>query len=300
MTSSLVKGLPNIANSCYFNSSIQLCKQITSFNFKDDNDEQNAFVRDIQSLFSSDNNEEEMHKYIGLFKFVSKNLEYQIGVQQDSCEVLQFILDKYVELFSTKDLLESVFSQIVKCINCSNIRICSEQKESMLISHELNNNPNDEINFSEFFSNITSTQYVEGINTECNCNSPKGQVQTIIKYLPPFLFIKVGRCNPDTTKNYKKLKFSERFEIDYPTNLEKVLNNTEESLNKVVRVYKLRGIIVHFGQSSTTGHYVSIIKHDSDNNWYCYDDLSVQKFDLIQNIEQIQRNCCVLLYDSQF
>ena len=42
------KGLPNIGNSCYLNASIQLCKLISSFNFKDDNDIQNNFITDIQ------------------------------------------------------------------------------------------------------------------------------------------------------------------------------------------------------------------------------------------------------------
>lgn len=289
-----IKGLPNIANSCYLNSSLQLCKLISGFNFKDDSNEQNSFVRDIQSLFTSENHQDEVNKYIKLYSFIAQNLQYQVGVQQDSCEVLQFIIDKFVDLFYNRDLLESVFNQIVRCINCSNIRICTEQKETMLISHELNNNPNDEIDFEQFISNITSNQNVETINTECNCDNPKGQVQTIIKNLPSFLFIKVGRCNIDTTKNYKKLKFTDEFEIEYPFNLERFINNKDNT--KIIKRYKLMGIIIHTGDSSLSGHYTVIIKNN--NEWFHCDDLSVNQIDIYSNLEHLQKNCSVLLYHS--
>ena len=57
-----VKGLPNIGSSCYFNSSIQLCKLISDFSFKDENNSQNLFITDIQSVFDAENNQEELNK----------------------------------------------------------------------------------------------------------------------------------------------------------------------------------------------------------------------------------------------
>lgn len=146
----IIRGLPNIGNSCYFNSSIQLCRLISGFTFKDENDEQNAFIKDIQSVFQTENHQEEINKYLRLYGFVSKNMQYQIGSQQDACEVVQFILDKYIDLIENKNKLLSVFNQVIACLNCDTYRIVPEQKESMLISHELNNNLNEEMNSRSF------------------------------------------------------------------------------------------------------------------------------------------------------
>jgi ubiquitin C-terminal hydrolase len=286
-----LKGLPNIGNSCYFNASIQLCRLISGFIFKDDNEE-NFFIRDIQSLFHSEDQQNEINKYMRIYGFVANNLHYQIGEQQDSCEVLQFIIDKYVDLIYNKEKLLSVFNQVVFCINCCNIRICNEQKESMLISYELNNNTNDDIEFDQFISSMISVQNVEHINTECKCELPSAQVQTIFTSLPEYLFIKVGRCDSTTSKIYKKLKFSNEFDIDYPINLEKNIKGIDK--RKVNSHYNLIGIILHHGQTSNTGHYSSIIK--LDNNWFYCDDLLVRPIDIGNDIEYIQKNCCVLLY----
>ena len=290
----VIRGLPNIGNSCYFNATIQLCKLISSFNFKDDSNPQNSFIRDIQSIFQTEDQESEINKYMRLYGFIANNLRFQIGDQQDSCEVLQFIIDKYVDLIDNKDLLLSVFNQIVLCSNCDNYRICNEQKESMLISHELNNTTEEEIEFNQFLNNIVSIQEVDNINTECNCNSPKAKVQTIFTSLPNYLFINVGRCKYDTTKLYKKLKFVKEFTIDYPLDLKQSLNGTDT--RKISRTYQLSGIIIHHGNSSHSGHYASIIKMNED--WIYCDDGMIGKVNIDNDMEYIQKNCFVLLYSS--
>jgi ubiquitin C-terminal hydrolase len=289
-----IKGLPNIGNSCYFNSSIQLCKLISGISFADENNEQNCFINDIQSLFQTENNQEEWNKYLKLYSFVSSNLEYPSGSQQDSCEVVQFILDKYVELNKNKNKLLSVFNQIIFCSNCNKYRISNEQKESMLISHELNNNSKEEIDFQEFFDNIISLQDVDNLNTECNCESPKAKVQTIFTSLPEYLFIKVGRCGYDTNKIYKNLKIVHEFDIDYPIDLEKSMNKTD--MRKITNYYRLIGILIHHGNTSNSGHYASIVKMNDD--WIYCDDGLISKINIDNDIEYIEKNCCILVYKT--
>jgi uncharacterized UBP type Zn finger protein len=288
-----IKGLPNIGNSCYFNSAIQLCKLISDFSFTDEDNEQNCFITHIQSLFQTEN-QEEINKYLKLYSFVANNLQYPSGSQQDSCEVVQFILDKYVELIKNKNKLLSVFNQIVFCSNCNNYRICNEQKESMLISHELNNNPKEDIDFQELFANIISVHEVDNLNTECNCSSPKAKVQTIFTKLPEYLFIKVGRCQYDTNKVYKTLRIDKEFDIDYPLDLQKSMNGSDK--RKLNKHYQLIGILIHHGNSSNSGHYASLVKLNDEWN-YC-DDGSISKVNFENNIEYVQKNCCILLYKN--
>ena len=99
-------GLPNIGNSCYLNSSIQLCKLITNIKFKNDEEKQNSFITDIQTVFQAGSNEEEINRYMRLYGFIANNLQYQMGSQQDNCEVVQFIIDKYVDLIKRKSKLK--------------------------------------------------------------------------------------------------------------------------------------------------------------------------------------------------
>lgn len=286
------KGLPNIGNSCYLNASIQLCKLISSFNFKDDNDIQNNFITDIQSVFQSEDEQFEINKYMRLYSFIANKLGYQIGEQQDSCEVLQFILDKYVDLIYDKDLLLSVFNQIVLCSNCNNYRICNEQSESMIISQELNNRPNEDIEFNHFLNRIIDVQDLENHNTECNCDSPRAQAKIIFTKLPTYLFIKVGRCRYDTTKLYNRLNFVKEFVIDHPFDLRQSIIGKD--MRKIENHYTLIGVLIHHGNSSHSGHYASIVKTDDD--WIYCDDMMVGKVNIDNDMEYIQKNCCVLLY----
>lgn len=291
------KGLPNIGNSCYLNSSIQLCKLISDFTFKDDNNIMNVFISDIQSVSKPENmesNDPNLNIYLRLYGFIAQNLQYQIGSQQDSCEVVQFITDKYADLIQEKNKLLSVFNQVVSCLNCNKYRIVAEQKESMLISHELNNNTNEEIDFRTFFTSIFSSENLEGHNTECNCTSPRAHVRTVFTSLPDYLFIKVGRCRSDLSKIYKKLKFESVFELDYPLNLQNNIQGIDKS--KLKKQYQIIGMIIHHGQSMDSGHYSSIIK--SPTGWMYCDDLNIKEIDINVDLEYIQMNCCVLLYRS--
>ena len=291
-----ITGLPNIGNSCYLNSSIQLCKLVTGIKFKDAEEKQNSFITDIQTVFQTGNNDEELSRYMRLYSFISNNLQYHIGSQQDNCEVVQFIIDKYVDLIKNKSKLITKFNQVISCSNCSKVRICSEQKESMLISHELNNSSKDEIEFNDFFTNIITVQNVETINTECGCSSPTPKVQTILTKLPEFLFIKVGRCKYDTTKIYKKLKFNSDFQLDYPVNLENYINGTDTK--RRIKQYFLVGIVIHHGDTSHTGHYSSIIRGNANEKWVYCDDMRVVEINIEEQLEYIQKNCSLLLYKA--
>lgn len=291
-----INGLPNIGNSCYLNSSIQLCKLITGIKFKNAEEKQNSFITDIQTVFQSGNNDDEINRYMRLYSFIANNLQYQMGSQQDNCEVVQFVIDKYVDLIKNKSKLITRFNQVISCSNCSKVRICSEQKESMLISHELNNSSNEEIDFNDFFSNIITVQNVESINTECGCASPVPKVQTILTKLPEFLFIKVGRCRYDTTKLYKRLKFNFEFQLDYPLHLENYINGTDNK--RKIKKYVLVGIVIHHGDTSHTGHYSSLIRGNVSDRWVYCDDMRVVEIDIDSQLEYIQKNCSLLLYKS--
>ena len=289
-------GLPNIGNSCYLNSSIQLCKLITNIKFKNDEEKQNSFITDIQTVFQAGSNEEEINRYMRLYGFIANNLQYQMGSQQDNCEVVQFIIDKYVDLIKRKSKLITRFNQVISCSNCSKVRICREQKESMLISHELNNSSKEEIDFNDFFRNIITVQNVENINTECGCSSPTPSVQTILTKLPEFLFIKVGRCKYDTTKIYKRLNFNFEFQLDYPVHLQNYIHGTDTQ--RKIKQYVLIGIIIHHGDTSNTGHYSALIRGGPSDRWVYCDDMRVVEIDIDSQLEYIQKNCSLLLYKS--
>ena len=292
----LISGLPNVGNSCYLNSSIQLCKLIRGIKFKDEEEKQNSFIVDIQTVFQSQNQEEEFKRYMRLYGFISNNLQYQFGTQQDNCEVVQFIIDKYVDLIKNKNKLITRFNQLVSCSNCSKVRICKEQKESMLISHELNNNPKEDIDFNEFFTSMITSQNMEGLNTECGCDSPVAKVQTILTKLPEFLFIKVGRCRYDTTKINKRLNFNFDFQLDYPVDLQNYINKTDSS--RKIKQYVLVGIVIHHGETSNSGHYSALIRGSANDRWVYCDDMRVVEIDIENELEYIQKNCSLLLYKS--
>jgi len=298
-----IKGLRNFGNTCYFNSAIQLLMKLPTF---DNNIESQDIVITLMKKVNDSykyNDGSLEDNLRNLYIAVCREKGYPLGSQQDSCEFVQFILDKITDFTPYKNDVVIMMNQLLTCNGngtdneiCNNpYKICQSQKESILISNAINDaqNQNIEINFKTFLEHSLQISKCELKDYKCNCDEPKHIVQTVLTALPKYLFINVGRGFAFSQKKMNILTIADNFKLSTPVNLKDLCENINRNITE--HIYKLHGIIIHYGASLHSGHYMSYIK--KNNKWHiCNDDIVVELDNFSNKVVDVQRNTCVLLY----
>ena len=292
-----LRGLQNFGNTCYYNSALQLLMQIPLFS--DIDNTKCEILNEMKKLYDNyKSNSENMNNNLrNLYLMCCKERNYQLGSQQDSCEIVQLILDKIVDFLPDKKRsIRVLINQLVRCegLNCNNkYKVCADQQESILISQALINSSNSRVDFKTFLQSALDISECPEYKHECNCVNPKRMVQIVLSDLPEYLFIKVGRCDNYLRKINKQLTIAKNFSLTTPTDLKELCEtgNTIHNSHK----YDIIGIIVHYGASLNSGHYVSFIKK-SDKWFLCNDSHVIEMKNFSLNMPEIQSHSCVLLY----
>lgn len=97
----------------------------------------------------------------------------------------------------------------------------------------------------------------------------------VFESFPPVLHLQLKRFEYDF--NYDQLvKVNDRYEFPDSIDLAPFMDNEALEKNPGPKVYRLHGVLVHTGDIST-GHYYTLIKPSTKDEWYRFDDERVWK-----------------------
>ena len=132
----------------------------------------------------------------------------------------------------------------------------------------------DKVTLKDCFDHYTSEEILSGENqmycNYCNQNADYSTYNKIYKH-PEILVIILNRGNGlefDVEFEYpKKISINDYINFD---------NNSNYNNNEDIK-YELIGIIAHLGDSSMSGHFISICKNPVDKKWYKFNDAIVSE-----------------------
>lgn len=109
--------------------------------------------------------------------------------------------------------------------------------------------------------------------------------QSMLFNTPPVLSIVLnrGKANKD---------FQEPFIFGTELNIEKYLHNQEKKGK-----YYLIGMVIHYGESSMSGHFIAYCRMDKNSKWFCYNDAYVSECEHFDEI--IKRGVPYILFYHQ-
>lgn len=315
-----VRGLPNVGNSCYFNTFLQIINPLlhqilisNSDQLKKDIDNANIHKDDIAmthelidatnefftAYFSDANFIEEYKK---LYIIINHIRQFPLRSQQDTSEAIILILDLIKNNVETKSLITIEFNEVIECNKCGHHRICAVQENSLLISNTLQSTGNNAIPFKNFLGKMLSKcdfEPVESNEFKCKCvetqDKKSTHIKTVLTKLPKYLFINVGRYDNNRKKIKKFLDVAYNFKITTPVNLDDLLS--KRNTDKIEHSYELIGIAVHHGNSLNGGHYVAYCKIGSQ--WHYCNDGYISTCDIKDKFMEISENCALLVYKAK-
>ena len=135
-----------------------------------------------------------------------------------------------------------------------------QQNNMRGINNGMNYQNISEVNIIDCFNYYQKQEQINGYCDKCGANNSQICFETKIYSLPIILMIVFNRG--------KGLQF--KIKINFPQNLDLtkiVLNNSQ--------IYELQSVIKHFGDSSSSGHFIAYCRApipNFHNNWYCYND----------------------------
>ena len=270
-----INAFPNFGNSCYMNASLQLLlqpktlkKHVESIN----SSEHNIILITLNKILTSYNNDDQalfLNNLLYFFCYTSTSFfgSNSINKQHDSREFIIKLINS-IQFF--KDSFSFSTGNTISCDVCQQ----STNKSNNITKYDLTIKTPQEINTVYSLQELLNLSFVTD-NIKCPyCASPNGTLITQLNDYPDNILI---ICKNSATH-----------QIQFPiTNL--IL---DKSNNKK---YNLSGLIL-YSKAGTIGHYVSLIKSASNNDWYICDDNCVLNIRHIeQTIEQIAENG--ILYD---
>ena len=343
-----LRGLVNIANTCYMNSTIQCFAHIKElFNY---------FQKDkIKQLMDMPGNKEKLFTVFGeliiclwdpydsspLYPYIFKenlgkmNSLFQGAIPNDAKDLLTFILMQlHAELNHANDINNNfnqmnipnanmqrdqkvMFKLFIKDFQNKNRSIISDlffglnynrieclfcrtalynyQTFNFLIFPlaEVLNYKSQFLNNMNYFGNSVTldecfqynqsyTQLNEYYCNICNKNS-QGQYATFLSVLPNIIIIILNRG----------IGLQYNVKIDFEENLN--LQNYVEYFRED-SFYELIGLVTHYGESGTSGHFMARCKSPIDGFWYLYNDAIIKKIGYFTKEEFHQGNPYILFY----
>ena len=146
-------------------------------------------------------------------------------------------------------------------------------------------NPNNEVNLIDCFSYNQKDDYMSGYCDGCNSNDAQLLSRTKLFTIPLYLVILLNRG--------KGIEFN--IKINFPEYL-----NTNGIAIQPNGIYQLYGVVKHFGESSSSGHFTAYCRSPIDNCWYFYNDSIVTPISE-QEKSRIQENgLTYILFYRQF
>lgn len=269
-----MKGFNNIGNTCYLNSGLQMMIQNTNlcnliYKYKDRSQKLIDISNFIDEYYNSSSNSI-TPKVIKNYVAETNDIFAGFG-QQDSSEFILFFInlinDEINKISSKKDRTYSLFNYNIntriKCkyINCLNIS--TNNTKEIFLELDINDSCNVLDDCYRLFKNRSvldddNKYYCEKCKTKRRASK-----RTNITYYPDDLLIVL-----------KRFKFNGK---RYEKNNQEIKIPTEWKLG-----YKLKGLCFHSG-SVNGGHYIYI--GNNNNEWYVYNDSSVNKI----NINELKR-----------
>ncbi|CAL8399187.1 unnamed protein product [Arctogadus glacialis] len=313
-------GLPNLAQSCYLNSTLQSLLTLRVFSQEMEQTQwawslapSAQLLREFVAIGTSrcsDNNGHKMAVLSSFKKRVSLQApEFQDGGQKDAHEFLTAVLDQLRGLSlllkpAALDMVGRTYSCPVEAhllfnmLRTRTCKGCEGQSSSM-----------------EVFTNLSLdlepggsvSQALDGYLTEsslkyaCQCGGNTSGTQTCFLTLPNVLVLHLKRFRFTLTGRIEKVEdevlLSRNLGLSIGTEAGSEDSNTMEK-------YTLVSVLSHIGARATSGHYISEGAYPEEGNnladqWLRYNDLKVSRTTGRAVCRQRQRTAYLLFYQRQ-
>ena len=302
-------GLPNVGNTCFHNSVIQLfyrMLEITNFITNDKIKSQykrsspiNSLIEVLQLMKSNNLNKSSFSNLVmrGVCPLIPL---YYRGTQQDANELLTYILTGLFPDCPDHHLENN------------NIEICKKVNGNIIVIKKFpKNDPRNLFRFKldyEYCETNIKGDDIDNINKKSldeylhSCNSfkkSKTDIENILFYIPhsnkslneginnliePVIKRK-NNLNKLFIQKKKLVEVSKYLIIALKSFEYDMYGNSKKKPHKIIlddikinnNIYELIGIVYHIGMSINSGHYITNIRYD--NTWYEFNDRFITKLD---------------------
>ncbi|UJR25412.1 hypothetical protein I4U23_006759 [Adineta vaga] len=283
-------GLKNIGATCYMNSFLQtiyFIKKLRKAVYTlptDSDDQSHSIPLALQKLF---------YDLQCTDRAVStKRLTQSFGwdkpdefCQHDIQEFCRVLLDKLeckMEGTTTEGIIPSLFQgEYVQYVRCTKVDHESRVQQTFYdVPLQVRNNAN----ITESFRNFCKSEILTGENLY-DAGSIHGlqEAEKGVKFqkFPPILCLHLLRFEYDYNLSQNR-KINDNYSFDYHLDLSEFLEKPNCSSSS----YKLLSILVHSGDNSS-GHYVSFINPELNEEWFKFDDDVVAR---VASTDAMERN----------
>uniref|UniRef100_A0A3B5B108 USP domain-containing protein n=1 Tax=Stegastes partitus TaxID=144197 RepID=A0A3B5B108_9TELE len=309
-------GLPNLAQTCYMNSTLQSLLRLSGFIQEIYNHQQvwlshsgSQVIRELDNVGVSRFSNNKMEKRLVLTAFKETvadfNSEFQDDSQKDAHEFLSCVLNMIHSLSSDLQMAAAVMGVTYICpvdahvfFEMLNTRTCKGCGcQSMREEQYLN------LSLVPAGSVSHSLQdYLKGsqLDFECSCGAGESTQQLSFLTLPNVLIIQLNRFRITSTFCLEKVSF--------PVELTRELVvNPENTITQTGARYSLVSIVSHLGSTAYSGHYIcdssmahqALEKGDTSDRWLTYNDEHVTTTTGESVCQQRQRAAYLLFYEKQ-
>ena len=146
-------------------------------------------------------------------------------------------------------------------------------------------NPNTEVNLIDCFSYYQKDEYMLGYCERCNNNNAQIISRTKLFNFPTYLIILLNRG--------KGIQFN--IKINFPEFLD-----TNQIVLNPNGIYQLYGVVKHFGDNSSSGHFTAYCRSPVDNCWYFYNDAIVTPINEQEKYKIQENGLTYILFYRQY
>ncbi|KAL9971020.1 hypothetical protein ACROYT_G023497 [Oculina patagonica] len=220
-----------------------------------------------------------IRRYIDPSPFVD-SLGLDTAQQQDAQEFSKLFTSLLEETFSQQaepeiqDIVQSQFGgeyfYVTECHSCGN------KSKRLSRFYELDLNIQGHTSLNQCIKEFLKEEKLDGDNQYycTQCNSKQNAARYIeLHSLPPVLNLQLLRFVFDRKTGYKKKLNSF---IQFPD----ILDMKDHVKNGCIgsdSVYELSAVLIHFGVSAYSGHYVAHIRDKKSGSWYKFNDEDIVK-----------------------
>jgi len=295
LRSSRYAGLANGGATCYMNATFQqifmrplLCKKLIGAPESEKDSELFEALRNVMlQLAGGVASFADPSCFWRAFKDYDGN-PVDVREHQDAYEFftrLQDSVDEHLASLGHEKVMYSemggTFCQLIEVPGHDNLKSVREEE-----FYQISIDVSGKENLLQSLDSYVAAERLDGQNQwYCEALGRKvdAQKRTLIRKLPNTLVFHFKRFEWDFD-TLSRWKIKGKFE--FPTHLDMSQYIESEELSKGDPHYVLTGIIVHSG-SAFAGHYYAYAKETISGQWFCFDDTSVQLWD----INDIEKDC---------
>jgi len=318
-------GIPNLGNSCYISSTLQLLKSMKKFVedvgavdqslekpllsalrdfFESDIDELSAAgVKLAMSRVRDDFGEYDQHDAMEFLTVLLETIENEIGDSAASCP-------------SRKNFLWRIDHEL-KCAKCGKANTIQETMYALTLQIEPDERESVETLLERFFT-------TEALQRKCEeCHHDVSQSSRRIVSQPRVLLLHLKRFSATYERGKMHLhKLSASIRLPRSVSLRLFADESDDQSPPGVKTpradspssslgvattddaYALLSVIAHFGNSIQTGHYVCHRREDRSSSWRTFDDERVTPYvarndeSALVSAQEFERECYVVAYET--